>query len=409
MESLLRCRTSSVTAAGAAVPAPTSRLPLLQAHLPSTALLSRHGFSAISTLSARPLFGSSARETSLVAFCTPSQSLAHEDAEANDMPARVSGLLELLSSAFPIWVALACAAALAKPNAFAWIRGGWQIFGLTITMLGMGMTLSFEDFGAAFSMPKELLAGVLLQYTVMPSAGAFFSHLFQLPPHYAAGLVLVACCPGGTASNVVTYLSRGNVALSVIMTSVSTFLAVVMTPFLTAKLAGQYVAVDATALFVSTLQVVLLPVLGGVAMAHYFPKFVSRISPIAPLVAIIAVAGLCASAIAQNSQAILSSGGQILLAVCCLHAAGFFFGYLLSRFLGFQDSIARTISIEVGMQNSVLGVVLANQHFSNPLSAVPCAVSSVCHSILGSFIAAMWRIFSNDKVSKTTGQLESSA
>lgn len=325
------------------------------------------------------------------------------------MSARILGLLELLSSAFPLWVALACAAGLVKPQAFEWIRGGWQIFGLTITMLGMGMTLSFDDFGAAIAMPKELLAGVVLQYTVMPSAGAIFSYLFQLPPHYAAGLILVACCPGGTASNIVTYLARGNVALSVIMTSVSTFLAVVMTPLLTAKLAGQYVAVDATALFMSTLQVVLLPVLGGVAMAHYFPKLVSKVAPIAPLVAIITVAGLCASAIAQNSQAILSSGGQILLAVISLHAAGFFFGFLLSRLLGFQVSIARTISIEVGMQNSVLGVVLANQHFSNPLSAVPCAVSSVCHSILGSSIAALWRVFSNDNGGNSTGQSESLA
>ncbi|KAI5060065.1 hypothetical protein GOP47_0024485 [Adiantum capillus-veneris] len=377
MDSLLRCRPTLAASGAATASAPSTRLPHLQSQ-PSTALFSRHAFSTISALaisSVSPIFGFSARGTSIVALCTPSQSPLHDDTEENVVSARIPGLLELLSSAFPIWVALACAAALAKPQAFEWIRGGWQIFGLTITMLSMGMTLSFDDFGAAFAMPKELLAGVLLQYTVMPSAGAFLSHLFQLPPHYAAGLVLVACCPGGTASNVVTYLARGNVALSVIMTSVSTFLAVVMTPFLTAKLAGQYVAVDATALFMSTLQVVLLPVLAGVAMAHYFPKFVSRISSIAPLVAIITVAGLCASAIAQNAQAILSSGGQILLAVCSLHATGFFFGYLLSRLLGFHDSIARTISIEVGMQNSVLGVVLANQHFSNPLSTVPCAVS----------------------------------
>lgn len=269
-------------------------------------------------------------------------------------------------------------------------------------MLGMGMTISLKDFVAALAMPKELLAGVVLQYTVMPSAGALIGQTFGLPHYYAAGLVLVACCPGGTASNVVTYLARGNVALSVLMTSASTFLAVVMTPMLTAKLAGQYVAVDASALFLSTLQVVLLPVLSGAAMAHFFPKSVSKISPFAPLVAIITVAALCASAIAQNAPAILATGGQVVLAVVSLHAAGFLFGYLLSRLLGFQESTARTISIEVGMQNSVLGVVLANQHFSNPLTAVPCAVSSVCHSILGSLLAAFWRVYSSTEDANPT-------
>lgn len=371
---------------------------------------------ALSFSCANPRFARGPRpENGLVAFCErrigegPSSTSELDGAAAHGWVASLLALVELLSTAFPVWVALACASALAKPQAFEWIRGGWQICGLTVTMLGMGMTLSFDDFGAAFAMPKELLAGVVLQYTVMPSAGAFLSHLFQLPPYYAAGLVLVACCPGGTASNVVTYLARGNVALSVIMTSVSTFLAVVMTPFLTAKLAGQYVAVDATALFMSTLQVVLLPVLVGVAMAHYFPKYVKKIAPFAPLVAIITVAALCASAIAQNSQAILSSGGQVVLAVLSLHFAGFFFGFLLSRLLGFHGSTARTISIEVGMQNSVLGVVLANQHFSNPLTAVPCAVSSVCHSVLGSLIAALWRVFSNNEVRNPTTQGESAA
>lgn len=312
-----------------------------------------------------------------------------------DWIAKLLWVVDLLSTAFPVWVALASAMALAKPEAFDWIRGGWQIVGLSITMLGMGMTLSFEDFKTALAMPKKLLAGVVLQYTVMPTAGAVISQLFGIPSYYAAGLVLVACCPGGTASNVVTYLARGNVALSVLMTSASTFLAVVMTPFLTAKLAGHYVAVDAGGLFRSTFQVVFLPVLTGTAMAHYCPKVVRKISPFAPLVACITVAALCASAIAQNSQAILSSGGQVVLAVFSLHAAGFFFGYYLSKLLGFDGSTARTISIEVGMQNSVLGVVLANQHFSNSLTALPCAVSSVCHSILGSLLAAFWRIYAN--------------
>lgn len=263
--------------------------------------------------------------------------------------------------------------------------------GITLTMLGMGMTLTFDDLRSALAMPKELFCGFVLQYSVMPLSGYFVSKLLNLPSHYAAGLILVGCCPGGTASNIVTYIARGNVALSVLMTAASTLSAVVMTPFLTEKLAGQFVAVDAAGLFMSTLQVVLLPVLAGAFLNQYFKGLVKIVSPLMPPIAVATVAVLCGNAIAQSSSAILMSGQQVVLATVLLHASGFFFGYVLSRMLGVDVSSSRTISIEVGMQNSVLGVVLATQHFGNPLTAVPCAVSSVCHSIFGSALAGIWR------------------
>ncbi|KAL4200919.1 hypothetical protein AMTRI_Chr02g213540 [Amborella trichopoda] len=298
---------------------------------------------------------------------------------------------EALSTAFPLWVTLACVLALYKPPAFLWMHSNLKVFGISVTMLGMGMTLTIKDLHAALAMPKELLAGFVLQYTIMPLSGAFVSKLLRLPTHYAAGLILVACCPGGTASNIVTYLARANVALSVLMTAASTISAVVMTPFLTAKLAGQLVAVDAAGLFISTVQVVLAPVLVGALMNQYCHGVVKFVSPFMPLTSVLTVALLCGSAIAQNASAILMSGQQVVLAACALHGSGFFFGYALSRILGLDVSSSRTISIEVGMQNSVLGVVLAGQHFSNPLTAVPCAVSSVCHSIYGSILAGIWR------------------
>lgn len=167
---------------------------------------------------------------------------------------KVEAFGETLSAAFPLWVVAASVAAMLKPAAFNWLQGPVQMVGLAITMLGMGITMTFDDLRGAMAMPKELLAGVALQYTVMPTAGALISRMLNLPPNYAAGLILVACCPGGTASNVVTYLARGNVALSVLMTAASTFLAIFMTPILTSKLVGQYVAVDAGSLFFSTLQ-----------------------------------------------------------------------------------------------------------------------------------------------------------
>nr|CAH66374.1 OSIGBa0092E09.1 [Oryza sativa] len=305
---------------------------------------------------------------------------------------------EVLSLGFPVWVASACAVALWRPPAFLWVSPMAQIVGISFTMLGMGMTLTLDDLKTALLMPKELASGFLLQYSVMPLSGFLISKLLNLPSYYAAGLILVSCCPGGTASNIVTYLARGNVALSVLMTAASTFAAAFLTPLLTSKLAGQYVAVDPMGLFVSTSQVVLAPVLLGALLNQYCNGLVQLVSPLMPFIAVATVAVLCGNAIAQNASAILSSGLQVVMSVCWLHASGFFFGYVLSRTIGIDISSSRTISIEVGMQNSVLGVVLASKHFGNPLTAVPCAVSSVCHSVYGSLLAGIWRSLPpNDK------------
>ncbi|CAM6108217.1 unnamed protein product [Calypogeia fissa] len=311
--------------------------------------------------------------------------------ELQDWEKKVEKFGEVLSSAFPLWVGLACAYALVFPNTTLWLNGPITFWLLTVTMLGMGMTLTPEDFKGALAMPQELFVGVLLQYTVMPSAGFLVSRLLKLSPEFAAGLILVACCPGGTASNIVTYLARGNVALSVLMTAASTFLAVVMTPVLTAKLVGQYVNVDAAGLFASTVQVVLIPVIGGAILNYFFHKSVKKISLVSPSIAVVIVALICAGAVGRSAGAILSSGGPVVVAVLALHLIGFSWGYILARLLRIDESSARTISIEVGMQNSVLGVVLAGQHFSSPLTAVPCAVSSVCHSLIGSTLAGIWR------------------
>lgn len=182
------------------------------------------------------------------------------------------------------------------------------------------------------------------------------------------------------------------------MTAASTFAAAFMTPLLASKLAGQYVAVDPMGLFVSTSQVVLAPVLLGALLNQYFNPLVELVSPLMPFIAVATVAVLCGNAIAQNASAILASGVQVVLSVCCLHGSGFFFGFVLSRLLGIDTASARTISIEVGMQNSVLGVVLAGKHFGSPLTAVPCAVSSICHSVYGSILAGIWRSMPpNDK------------
>jgi BASS family bile acid:Na+ symporter len=225
----------------------------------------------------------------------------------------------------------------------------------------------------------------------MPLLGWALGYACDLPTPFAVGLVLVACCPGGTASNVVTFLARGDVPLSVTMTAVSTLLAAVMTPLLTEVLAGSRVEVSVVGLLVSTLQVVILPVVIGVALTRLAPRAAARVQVVAPLIAVITVALIVGSILGAGRDDVLGAGARLLGAVVGLHAGGFALGYIGARLVRRPETAARTIAIEVGMQNSGLGVVLARQHFASPLVAIPCAMSSLTHSVLGSLLAAWWR------------------
>lgn len=300
----------------------------------------------------------------------------------------------LLASAdwFPAWVLAAALLALWQPSLFTWFSGPWIVWGLALVMLGMGLSLRLENFTAVLRLPGAVALGFAAQYTIMPLLGWSVAQMLALPAPFAVGLILVACCPGGTASNVVTYLARGNVALSVLMTMCSTLAAVVMTPLLTGWLAGAFVPVDAWGIFLTTAQVVLAPVLLGLFLHHKAPRLTEFMLPAGPIVSVLVISLIVASIIGQNAAAIFAHGGQLLLAVTLLHGGGFFLGYLLGRFGGFDRAVTRTLSIEVGMQNSGLGAVLAKTHFAaEPLTAVPSALSSVCHSLLGSLLAAWWR------------------
>jgi len=302
-------------------------------------------------------------------------------------------LLELAANAFPVWVLTACALALFQPAFFTWFRGEAIVIGLAVIMLGMGITLSVDDFARVATRPGTVAAGFVAQFLIMPTAGWLVATLCDLETPFAVGLILVACCPGGTASNVVTYIARADVALSVLMTTCTTLGAVVLTPLLTKLLAGRLVEVDAWGLFLSTLQVVVLPVAAGVAINRWLPGVVRTVMPVAPLVSVLTIALVCASIIGQNAAAVTASGPRLLLAVALLHTIGFGVGYLFARLFGYDRAVARTISIEVGMQNSGLGVVLAQKHFpAEPLTAVPCAISSVVHSVIGSLLAGWWRL-----------------
>jgi BASS family bile acid:Na+ symporter len=302
-------------------------------------------------------------------------------------------LPDLLADAFPVWVLAACTWAVFQPAAFAWFGDREIVVGLAVIMFGMGITLTIADFARVASRPATVAAGFVGQFLIMPAAGWAVANALELEPPLAVGLILVACCPGGTASNVVTAIARADVALSVVMTACTTLGAVVMTPVLTTYLVGERVPVDAWGLFASTIQVVVLPVAAGVAVNRWLPGAVRAIQPVAPLVSVITIALVCASVSGRNAAEVRTSGPRLLAAVVLLHTAGFVLGHAFARLLGYDRTVARTISIEVGMQNSGLGVVLARQHFSTePLTAVPCAISSVVHSVIGSLLAAVWRL-----------------
>ncbi len=302
-------------------------------------------------------------------------------------------LLDLAANAFPVWVVMACGVALVQPEWFTWFRGSAIVWALAVIMLGMGITLSVDDFRGVTTRPLAVITGFVAQFLIMPVAGWSVATVLGLDPPFAVGLILVACCPGGTASNVVTYIARADVALSVVMTTCSTLGAVILTPLLTKALAGRIVDVDASGLFISTLQVVVLPVAAGVVINRLMPRLATTVLPVAPLVSVLAIALVCASIIGQNAAAIASSGATLLFAVVALHAIGFGVGYLFARGFRYDRMVARTVSIETGMQNSGLGVVLAQRHFpAEPLTAVPCAISSVVHSVIGSGLAGWWRL-----------------
>ena len=300
-------------------------------------------------------------------------------------------MIAALTNAFPFWILVASGLALIRPGLFTWFSGPLIPIGLAVIMLSMGMTIGFEDLRRIGRERRSVLPGVVLQYTLMPALGWSLAEVFDLPPPLAVGLILVSCCPGGTASNVITFLARADVALSVTMTVASTALAVLMTPSLTAALAGRRVDVPTGDLLLDTVQVVIVPVVAGAILTWRFPVASRRILPVAPLIAVVAITLIVGSIIGGGRQQVLDAGLRLVLAVVCLHAGGFFLGYVAGRLVLRREIASRTVSIEVGMQNSGLGGVLAQQNFANPLVALPCAISSVFHSLIGSFVAAVWR------------------
>ena len=297
-------------------------------------------------------------------------------------------MLNKFTTTFPLWAILLSTLAYLKPEAFTHLKPA-IIPLLVIIMFGMGMTLTLADFKRVLLKPQLIALGVLIQYLVMPLAAWLISLLFRLPTELMIGMVLVGSSAGGTASNVICYLARGDVALSISMTLCSTLLAIVAMPFLTWLYVGQAVAVPVLAMLLSILKIVLLPVLFGVGLNTLFQKRLDRIKPLFPALSSLAIIIIIAIIVALNHGKLSAVGATIVLAVMLHNLTGLVSGYQVARLFGYPPRICRTVAIEVGMQNSGLSVALALKYFT-AAAALPGALFSIWHNLSGALLAGFW-------------------
>lgn len=290
-----------------------------------------------------------------------------------------------MGNTFAVWCIIFAVLAFFLPDGFAWIAPYINIL-LGIIMFGMGLTLKARDFKNVVKAPVKVLAVVVAQYTIMPLIAVALVFIFQLPSEIAIGVILVGCSPGGTSSNVMTFLAKGNVALSISATAISTLLAPIITPLLTLLLASALLPVSFTEMFMSILNIVLLPVVLGFVVSYFLGTNVEKVEGVLPLVSVIGIIGVLTAVVATNVENIIETG-LIIFGVVILHNLfGYLLGYLLGKALRFELEDKKTVSIEVGMQNSGLAAALATQHFE-PIAAVPGAIFSVWHNISGSLVA----------------------
>ena len=287
-----------------------------------------------------------------------------------------------------IIVLIVAALSLFFPKSVSFIKTSYVNYLLMIVMFGMGLTLKFADFKVVFTRPKDIIIGAVAQFTIMPLLAFLLSMIFKLPTELAVGVILVGTCPGGTSSNVMTYLAKGDVALSVGMTSVSTILAPFATPLLTLLYAGQRVNVNAVNMFISIVQVVIIPIGLGFIINRFFHKFTSHIKEILPLISVLAIVSIVAAIVSANSSRLMQVGYLIIIVVALHNCLGYLLGFIIGKLLRLDNSKCKAISIEVGMQNSGLATSLAATHFASmPLATVPGAIFSVWHNISGSIVA----------------------
>lgn len=299
-------------------------------------------------------------------------------------------------------IVLAVAAlALFVPASCLWIQTSWINYLLMIVMFGMGLTIKPEDFVLVFTHPKDILIGCLAQFTIMPVLAFLLGKAFGLEAGLLAGVILVGTCPGGTSSNVITYLSKGDVALSVGMTSVNTLLAPLLTPVITYLFLRTTVSVDVMAMFISIIKVVIVPIALGFVINHFFGKYTAKVKEALPLVSVLAITLIVAAVVSHNATQILSTGAVIFLVVILHNLLGYACGLLLGKALKLPLAKKKALSVEIGMQNSGLATSLAATAFPDlAMATVPGAIFSVWHNISGALLANVYRRMEEGKEHK---------
>ncbi len=296
---------------------------------------------------------------------------------------------------FAVWVLLFAVLGFVFPETFKQFAP-YIVTLLGIIMFGMGLTLSLDDFREVVRRPVDVGIGVASQFLIMPLLAVLLTKIIPMSPEVAAGVILVGCCPGGTSSNVMTYLGKGDVALSVACTSVTTLAAPLVTPFLVWFFASQFLPVDAMAMFMSIVKVILVPLALGVLAQKLIPGIVKSAVPVLPLVSVTGIVLIVAAVVAGSKGAIATSGLLIFVVVVLHNGIGYMLGFTAAKLTGMPLAKRKAIAVEVGMQNSGLGAALANAHFS-PLAAVPSAIFSVWHNISGALLANYFARMKDDK------------
>ncbi len=303
-------------------------------------------------------------------------------------------------------VLIVASLALFVPSTSLWIQTGWINYLLMVVMFGMGLTLKLDDFKAVFTRPIEVVIGCVAQFVVMPGLAYALGKAFSLPPELLAGVALVGACPGGTASNVVTYLAKGDVALSVAMTSVSTLLAPLLTPAIAYLLLRTTINVDVAAMFLTIAEVVVVPIALGILVNKLWSRLTAKIVGVMPYVSIAAICLIVAAVVSHNAEKILSTGRIVFVVVVLHNLLGCLAGLVLGLLLRLDPAKSKALSIEIGMQNSGLATVLAQQVFATaPLAAAPGAIFSVWHNISGAILAEFYKRWKNGKSEEKTEAL----
>ncbi|WP_018297412.1 bile acid:sodium symporter family protein [Corynebacterium lubricantis] len=295
----------------------------------------------------------------------------------------------LAVTAFPLFILAGTVIAFFFPDPFLPLGDYITLF-LMIIMFGMGLTLTIPDFKVIAKRPLPVLIGVVAQFVIMPLLAVAVARLLNLSPELSIGLLMLGSVPGGTSSNVIAYLAKGDVALSVAMTSVSTLVSPIMTPLLMLWLAGERTDVDAQGMAITLAQTVLLPVIGGLVIRYFFDSFVAKISPLLPWISILGIGGVVFPTVAGNVERLAQVGMIVFVAVLLHNVCGYILGYFTGRLFKMPEAQSRTMAIEIGTQSAGLASGMSLKFFS-PEAALPGAVAAVLHNITGAVYAAVMR------------------